>query len=49
VRVEVDGEPVFQGFVDNWAFDYEPGGDSVASFSASDGFSIFARNVNGGV
>jgi hypothetical protein len=48
VRVEVDGEPVFQGFVDNWAFDYEPGGDSVASFSASDGFSVFARNVNGG-
>ena len=48
VRVEVDGEPVFQGFVNDWAFDYEPGGDSVASFSASDGFSIFARNVNGG-
>ena len=49
VRVEVDNEPVFQGFVDNWAFDYQPGGESVASFSASDGFSVFARNVNGGV
>jgi hypothetical protein len=42
-------QPVFTGFVDDWAFDYEPGGDSVASFSASDGFGIFARNVNGGV
>jgi hypothetical protein len=49
VRVDVDGEAVFQGFVDDWAFDYEPGGDSVTSFSASDGFAIFARNVNGGV
>jgi hypothetical protein len=49
VRVDVDGERVFQGFVDDWAFDYEPGGDSVTTFSASDGFAIFARNVNGGV
>lgn len=49
VRVEVNELPVFQGFIDNWSFDYEPGGESVSSFSASDGFSVFARNVNGGV
>jgi hypothetical protein len=48
VRVNAEGTPVFTGFVDDWAFGYEPGGDSVASFQASDGFSIFARNLNGG-
>jgi hypothetical protein len=48
VRVKVDGLPVFQGFVDDWDFTYSPGGDSVASFSGSDGFGIFARNINAG-
>jgi hypothetical protein len=34
--------------VDDWDFTYTPGGDSVASFTGSDGFAIFARNVNAG-
>jgi hypothetical protein len=46
IRVRIDGLPVFQGFVDDWDFTYSPGGDSIASFSGSDAFGIFARNVN---
>jgi hypothetical protein len=48
VRVKTEGSAVFQGFVDDWDFTYTPGGDSVASFTGSDAFSIFARNVNAG-
>jgi hypothetical protein len=48
VRVFAEGTPVFTGFIDDWAFTYSPGGDSVASFQGSDAFSIFARNVNAG-
>jgi hypothetical protein len=48
VRVKADGTALFTGFVDDWAFTYSPGGDSVASFSGSDAFSIFARNENAG-
>jgi hypothetical protein len=48
IRLGVDGFPVFQGFVDDWAFSYSPGGDSVASFQGSDAFALFARNLNAG-
>jgi hypothetical protein len=48
VRVLAEGSAVFTGFIDDWSFNYEPGGESVASFQASDAFSIFARNLNGG-
>jgi hypothetical protein len=48
MRVSVNGDPVFTGLVDDWNFDYEPGGQSVASLSGSDGFSTFARQVNAG-
>jgi hypothetical protein len=48
VRVKTEGTPVFAGFIDNWSFSYEPTGVSVASFTGSDGFSIFARNINAG-
>ena len=48
VRVLADGTAFFTGFVDDWAFTYSPGGDSVASLSGSDGFSLFARNANAG-
>ena len=48
VRVLAEGSAVFTGFVDDWSFTYSPGGDSVASFSGSDGFGIFARNLNAG-
>lgn len=48
VRVLAEGSAVFSGFIDDWSFSYSPGGDSVASFSGSDGFGIFARNLNAG-
>ena len=48
VRVQADGTAVFTGLIDDWAFTYSPGGDSVASFSASDAFALFARNLNDG-
>jgi hypothetical protein len=48
VRVLAEGSAVFQGFIDDWSFSYSPGGNSVASFSGSDGFGIFARNINAG-
>ena len=48
VKVETNGTPVFRGFIDDWSFTYEPGGVSLASLTASDAFSIFARNINGG-
>jgi hypothetical protein len=48
VRVQADGTAVFTGLIDDWAFTYSPGGDSVASFFASDAFALFARNLNDG-
>ena len=48
VRVRAEGSAVFTGFIDDWDFTYSPGGDSVASFRGSDGFGIFARNLNAG-
>ena len=48
VRASIDGLKVFTGYVDDWNYTFEPGGRSEASFSGSDGFSRFARNVNDG-
>ena len=48
VRVFAFGSAVFTGVVDDWNFDYGPGGDSVASLSGADGFAEFARQVNAG-
>jgi hypothetical protein len=48
VRVQADGAPLFTGLIDDWSFTYSPGGDSVASFQASDAFALFARNLNDG-
>jgi hypothetical protein len=48
VRVKADTVDVFTGLIDNWSFSYSPGGDSVASFQASDAFALFARNLNDG-
>jgi hypothetical protein len=48
VRVFAFGSAVFTGVVDDWNFDYAPGGDSVASLAGSDGFATFARQVNAG-
>lgn len=46
ITVTVDGFQVFGGFVDDWNFNYEPGGISTASLDASDGFSLLARQGN---
>jgi hypothetical protein len=46
IRVIVDGFQVFNGFVDDWNFNYEPGGIATASLDASDGFSLLARQNN---
>jgi hypothetical protein len=48
VRVSTNGVDIFTGFIEDWAFTYSPGGDSMASFNGSDAFSIFARNLNEG-
>ena len=48
VKVSANGDAIFTGQIDDWSFTYSPGGDSVASFQASDAFAIFARNLNGG-
>jgi len=48
IRVGKDGKQIFTGFVDDWDFTYTPGGQSSASVEATDGFSRFARNINGG-
>jgi hypothetical protein len=48
IRVSTDGTAVFTGFIDDWSFTYSPGGDSVAAITASDAFSVFARNLNSG-
>jgi hypothetical protein len=48
VRVQVEGTPVFTGFVDDWNFNYSMGGLAVASIEASDGFSLLARQENAG-
>lgn len=37
VRITTAGLPVFTGWIDSWIFDYQPGGDSTASFIALDG------------
>jgi hypothetical protein len=46
IRLNVDGFPVFNGFVDDWNFNFEPGGIATASLDASDGFSLLARQNN---
>jgi hypothetical protein len=46
IRVIVDGFQVFNGFVDDWNFNYQPGGIATASLDASDGFSLLARQSN---
>jgi hypothetical protein len=37
VRITTAGLPVFTGWIDSWTFDYQPGGDSIATFFALDG------------
>jgi hypothetical protein len=48
IRLNISGVPTLTGFVDDWNFDYDPSGESVASIDATDGFSRFARQINAG-
>jgi hypothetical protein len=48
VRVLVENEPIFFGYVDDWNYSYDPSGDSTASVQATDTFSRFSRQVNAG-
>jgi len=43
IRVSVDGTATFRGSIDDWSFQYETDGRSVASLSASDDFTLLAR------
>ena len=38
LRVTVDDEPTFTGFITDWNFDYSPSGESTAEIVASDAF-----------
>lgn len=41
------GFPVFSGTIDSWSFEYDINGDSVATASVSDAFSVLAKqNIN---
>jgi hypothetical protein len=48
VRVSADGTAVFTGLIDDWNFSYEIEGNSIASITGSDAFSLFAREENQG-
>jgi len=43
VRVFVNGTATFRGSINDWNFDYETTGRSVASFDATDDFLLLAR------
>lgn len=45
VRYSVNGVQQFQGAIDDWDFDYQPYGDAMASFVASDGFVYLANQT----
>lgn len=41
IRISSGGQRIFTGVIDDWGLDYSPGGDSQASASASDAFTLF--------
>ena len=43
VRITTDGVRMFTGSIDDWNFDYNPGGGSLAEIVASDDFTLIAR------
>lgn len=43
LRITMDGEVQFDGIIDDWNLDFEPGGFSVASCQAFDGFSVITN------
>jgi hypothetical protein len=44
VRVSANDYPVFQGFIDDFDIQYEPGKQSVVQISVSDAFSVLANS-----
>ncbi len=45
VRVSANDRPVFEGFIDDFDIQYEPGKQSVVSIEVSDALSIFANSA----
>jgi hypothetical protein len=45
VRVTVDGVRTITTTIDDWNFDYSPGGDSRAEIQATDDFTLLARQL----
>lgn len=45
VRVSANDKPVFEGFIDDFDIQYEPGKQSVVSIEVSDALSIFANSA----
>jgi hypothetical protein len=45
LRVTVDGERVIETTIDDWNFDYAPGGVSTADIEATDDFTLLAREL----
>ena len=45
LRVTVDGVRAITTTIDDWDFNYQPGGDSVAQITATDDFTLLARQV----
>jgi hypothetical protein len=43
LRITTDGIRQFEGLIDDWNFDYQPGGNSKAEIVASDDFTALAR------
>jgi len=48
IRIVASSYDVFNGFIDDWNFNYELGGQATASLDSSDGFSLLARQSNAG-
>lgn len=48
IRVRVDGDDVFTGLTEDWNFTFNPRGQATASVEGSDGFALFAREINSG-
>lgn len=48
VTVKVDGQNIFAGVVNDWDFEYDVGGQSIASMNCADGFTLFAQETVAG-
>jgi hypothetical protein len=45
VTIRVDGFNAFTGLINDWDFNYDVGGQSVASIAGADAFTLFARET----